>query len=330
MPPVLVQPAPLGRVSGGYLYNAQMAAHGAWQLLDLQAPELPAAVEALSSELVIADSIWLTEQAITPFLRLSERGTRVAVMMHSFPSMITVAESGRGVQLRPTRFEVETLERLGTMLVPGPHYARMLGDARVDTRVLPPGIDPGFRAAPRARTGPCQLVSIGAVTPRKGFLDLAEVLAQRNRHDDYRWMVIGDLTIDAAYAQAVCQRVSSFGSVTFLSKKSPRETAELLKQSHLLIMPSYDENHPLILLEAIAAGVPSVAYAAGAAADILGQGQAGIVCPIGDKGSLLAALESLISDEPARFALAQGAAALGQALPSWPEAGAHARRQLGF
>jgi hypothetical protein len=328
MAALLVQPAPGERISGGYLYNAQMAAHGAWQLLDVRADTLATALESVTSELVIADSIWLSEPLIAPFLRLSARGTRVAVMMHSFPSMIAAAEQGQAIQARPSVFELATLERLGIMLVPGPHYATMLADRALRIGLLPPGIEDGFRRAPRARSGRCELVSIGAVTRRKGFLDVADILARRAQHDDYHWTIVGDLTLDAAYAQAVQERVGPLGSVTCVGPRSRSETSALLARADVLLMPSYDENHPLVLLEALAASVPSIAYAAGAAREMLGHGKAGLVADIADHGAFARHLELLLSDEPRRLALAHGARELSLALPDWPSAGAHARAIL--
>ena len=38
--PLLIQPPSAGRISGGFLFNARMAQHGLWELLDLEAARL--------------------------------------------------------------------------------------------------------------------------------------------------------------------------------------------------------------------------------------------------------------------------------------------------
>jgi len=322
---VLVQPAPGERISGGYLYNARMAEHGAWELLNVSADELATSLANVTADLVIADSIWLGETHIAPFLGLIERGVRVAMMMHSFPSMIAAAERGAAIRTQPSDFELSALDRIGTALVPGPHYADMLRGRIVQTHLLSPGVDDEWRRAPRARTGPCSLVSVGAVTPRKGFLDVAQVLAARARQDDYRWTVIGDLSLDSDYANAVQGCVKSLGSVSFAGRRSPSETRALVQEAHVLVMPSYDENHPLVLLEAMAAGVPCVAYAAGAAEQMLGYGKAGLVSALGDRAALGAQLERLMADESERWRLAHGCAQLERDMSTWVEAASRAR-----
>src|SRR2546421_2690644 len=141
---ILVQPA-RGRISGGYLYNAKMGAHGAWDLLDADLEDLPARLDNVEHGLVLADSIWLTEERILPFLGLRKRGRSVGVMLHSFPSMIEAAESGRGAAGAPSASELEALERLGLAIVPGPHYASMLAATSIEVHAFEPGIDDEWR-----------------------------------------------------------------------------------------------------------------------------------------------------------------------------------------
>ena len=321
---LIVQPNPGGRISGGYRYNAEMAAHGAWDLLGLQAEDLEKGVDPADHDWVIADSIWLTEWTIAPFLRLRKQGVRVGVLLHSFPSMIAAAESGRAIEA-PTAFELEAIEKLGTALLPGPYYAELLG-GRADVRVFEPGVDDAWRAPPRPRGDRCTLVSVGAVTPRKGFLDVANALEARPRRDDYRWIVVGSLDVDPAYGRELQRRAEQLETVVLMGQRSPSETREIVQRADLLVMPSYDENHPLVLLEAVAASVPSVAYAAGAAAHILGNG--GLVAPVGDEARLGAHLERLIGDEGERYRMAEACWSIQAGLPNWATAARRAKDSL--
>src|SRR5258706_1897518 len=197
---LLVQPDASGFLSGGYLYNARMAAEGAWDLRSLAFGDLDEALDHVNHDLVIADSIWLTQSSFAPFLRLATRGVRVAVIMHSFPSMIAAAEGGHGARSRPATLEVELLERVRLALVPGLHYAEVLRGSKTEVHVLEPGIDDAWRAPPRSRRDRCSLVSVGAVTPRKGFRDVLEALRGRAQND-WRWTVVGSLDAHPGYAK---------------------------------------------------------------------------------------------------------------------------------
>jgi glycosyltransferase involved in cell wall biosynthesis len=74
--------------------------------------------------------------------------------------------------------------------------------------------------------------------------------------------------------------------------------------------------------------VPSVAYAAGAAAHMLDHGRAGLVGPIGDRNALAAHLERLIGDEAERYRMAQACWDRQRELPSWPETARRTRELL--
>lgn len=324
---VLVQPDAQGRISGGYLYNAEMARHGAWELLSVGSADLARALEAVRDGLVILDSIWLTEQTFEPFRRLREREIRLAVMLHALPSRIASAERGDRVDPRPSPFERAALSEIGLALLPGPHYAPLLGELGVEVRVLEPGLEEAWRAPPRRRAGRCELVSVGAVTPLKGFLDVADALADLP-DADHRWTVVGSLEVDRAYAASLRERVRGRDNVVLAGQRSPVETRRIVQRADVLILSSYEENHPLVLLEALAASVPSVAYAVGAAGSIVEHGRTGLLAPLGDKSALARHVAELVADEPRRFAMASACWERQRLLPSWAEAAARARTTL--
>jgi glycosyltransferase involved in cell wall biosynthesis len=301
-----------------------MAEHGAWELASLSPAQLAADLERVDYDLVVADSIWLTEATFAPFLRLMRRGVRVAVMMHSFPSMIAAAESGGPRRTQPTSFEIETLERAGLVIAPGPHYLDLLRGASTDVQVFEPGLEDSWRSVPRPRAGACSLVSVGAVTPRKGFLDVVEALETRKRHD-WRWTVVGSPDVSPAYARQVVESASKLGDVTFTGQRPHDEVRKIMTAADVLVMPSYDENQPLVLLEAMAASVPSVAYAAGAAERMVEHGAAGLVSPIGDRTTLAHNLARLIDDEEERYRMAEACWERQKTLPSWDFTAARAR-----
>ena len=57
--------------------------------------------------------------------------------------------------------------------------------------------------------------------------------------------------------------------------KDQAEVAKLLNQSKILVMPSYNEGGPRVIIEAMACGIPILATSVGIVADIIKDGQFG-------------------------------------------------------
>lgn len=305
-----------------------MAEQGLWLLRDVRSGQLGEFALASADQPILMDSIWLTPEHATTFLELARRGRRVGVMLHSFPSLICAAEAGEAAPSAPSGFELDAIARLGVVVVPGSHYTHWLEGSGARMIVAEPGLDEGWRAPPRPRTGPCRLVSVGAVTPRKGFLDVAELLLRRGRSDDFVWRVLGSLDVDRAYAERVRDCVAQLPGVELLGQLEPREVQRQVRAADALLMPSYDENQPLVLLEAMAASVPAIAYAAGATRQMLEHDREGWITSIGDRAQFARYLERLLGDEPSRQRLAKACWERQQRLPSWSETAARARAAL--
>lgn len=84
---------------------------------------------------------------------------------------------------------------------------------------------------------------------------------------------------------------------------------ERWEEADVFVFPSALETFGIVLLEALAFGVPVVASAAGAARDVLAGGEAGILLPRPDRDSLAAAIAAVLDDpESARARAAAGRA----------------------
>ncbi len=76
--------------------------------------------------------------------------------------------------------------------------------------------------------------------------------------------------------------------------------AEALKQIDCLVLPSAAEGFGLVLIEAMAAGVPVVATNVAGIRDVVRDEQTGLLVPAADVASLSAAIDRLLTDQPLR------------------------------
>jgi glycosyltransferase involved in cell wall biosynthesis len=95
------------------------------------------------------------------------------------------------------------------------------------------------------------------------------------------------------------------GAVVFAGE---RDSAELLPSFDLFVQPSLYESQGLALLEAMAAGVPAIATDVGGVADVLRNGDTGLLVPPADPEALAGAILRLAGDREFAAGLAERAA----------------------
>jgi len=102
----------------------------------------------------------------------------------------------------------------------------------------------------------------------------------------------------------------------------------LLAAAAVFVLPSVWEGQPLILQEALRAGVPVVATRAGGTPELTGE-DAALLVPAGDAGRLAAAVRSVLTDDVLAARLRRAAAARGRALPDADDAVSAALSEYG-
>ena len=141
------------------------------------------------------------------------------------------------------------------------------------------------------------ILFLGRISDKKGTPQLGEAL---NRMRDLNWRatIAGDGNVEAARAKAVeyglADRVDLPGWV------GADRVAELIATADILVLPSFIENLPLSIIEAMASGVAVVATPVGAVPDIVRDGETGLLVPVGDVDALTAALTRLVGDPALR------------------------------
>lgn len=95
--------------------------------------------------------------------------------------------------------------------------------------------------------------------------------------------------------------------VEVLSWIDTAERDRLLAESDVFVLPSYVEGLPMALLEAMAAGLPSITTPVGGIPDCFTDGVEGLMVTPGDLSQLTEAMARLITDEGLRLAAGQRA-----------------------
>jgi glycosyltransferase involved in cell wall biosynthesis len=183
--------------------------------------------------------------------------------------------------------------------------------------VAKPGSDPA-PLAQGSRDGALQLLSVGAVVPRKGFDVLIAALATLA---DQPWQltIAGDRTRDptaAAQLDADIARHALGDRIAVTGVVSPQRLAALYDEADVFVLASRFEGYGMAYAEAIAHGLPVIGTNAGAIPETVPP-DAGLLVAPGDATALAQALRHVIGDAGLRRRLAGAARAAAPQLPSW-------------
>lgn len=160
--------------------------------------------------------------------------------------------------------------------------------------VIPNGIDTAVFTPVFHSRGITKLIYIGYLVQRKGVQFLLEAIS-----------ILGDNSIslslvgDGEYRNELEKQCTKLGieeSVHFLGEKNPQEIAQLLHDHDALVHPSLIESFGIVVVEAMAAGLPVVATQNGGSEYIVTD-QTGIIVPPHDPHALAEGIRRLIATE---------------------------------
>jgi sugar transferase (PEP-CTERM/EpsH1 system associated) len=115
-----------------------------------------------------------------------------------------------------------------------------------------------------------------------------------------RYVIVGDGPLRSSIEKQVEQE-SLQNHVLFLGTR--QDIPQLLAMSDIFVLPSVSEGIPLVLIEAMAAGLPVVATAVGGVPEMIDSGVQGILVPPRSAGALADALRTLIRNPALRQAM---------------------------
>jgi GalNAc-alpha-(1->4)-GalNAc-alpha-(1->3)-diNAcBac-PP-undecaprenol alpha-1,4-N-acetyl-D-galactosaminyltransferase len=153
-----------------------------------------------------------------------------------------------------------------------------------------------------------RLLSIGRFDEQKQFDVLIKVFATiASNHKDWSLRIIGDGPLREALVQQVAANYL-LGRVEFPGRSS--NIVEELSQADAFVLTSAYEGFPNALLEAMAVGLPCVAFdCPSGPREMSEEGQVAVLVPLNDEQQLAHELDCLMADDEARKSLGNKARA---------------------
>lgn len=161
------------------------------------------------------------------------------------------------------------------------------------------GIDPD-RYSLAQRSGPPHLLFVGRLAAVKGIPVLFEALQSVvTQVPDLKVTLIGDGPERDMLTKEAAQR--GLGQIVdFVGYKNQSEVAEALLDTDALVLPSFAEGVPVVLMEAMAAGRPVVTTQIAGVPELVDHGTSGLLVPPGDADALADALKEILTNATRR------------------------------
>jgi len=240
---------------------------------------------------------------------------RVYLMLHYLESMNTYyAAQTKEALWTDEKFWLRAMQGI---IVPSrqlQEYLSRQGIEKEKITVAAPGIAkvPACRLPhPKILTenDPITLITVGTLSRGKGQLDVVHMLAQMPAKH-FRLHLVGDCEQNASYTEEMLTLIqrSHLQDTVIIHGSIPQQALfELLPQCDLYLSASSYESYSMATAEAVAHGLPIVAYATGAMGDWIEDGVNGMLIELGKPEQFFQALRRLLTERHALNQLRENA-----------------------
>jgi glycosyltransferase involved in cell wall biosynthesis len=252
----------------------------------------------------------------------TEHDCAISAVYSGFPNLLTIHGNMQLIakvnRAKPFSFEwlAARLEQFtiprsdGVVCITRYTQAALAKSAR-RTWVVPNAVDASFYGlhAQPLPGKPAKILCVGYVCLRKNQNELIRALDPLAGRFKFELLFLGGARAGQPYDDEFLALVQARPWCQHLGLTRRDKLKTHLSESSLLVLPSLEDNCPMVVLEAMAAGVPVVAARVGGVPELIEENTTGILCDPLEPISLRAAVERVLADASLSRQLAQNAKA---------------------
>lgn len=248
----------------------------------------------------------------------TEREAALAAVFSGYPNVLTLHGNmrsvARAVGARPfsynwlaARMETVALKRTrGVVCISGYTERAVTGLAERTWR-LPNAVDAAFYGVAARPEASDTVLCVANVCSYKNQNNLMRALDELARERTFKLRFLGGATQGNEYGAEFFALLKTRPWCEWGGMASRAELRQQLQQAAAVILPSLEDNCPMVLLEAMAAGVPVAASRIGGIPDLVEHGQTGLLFAPQHPDEMSGAVRALLSDRSAAGRMAQQA-----------------------
>ncbi|MEI7731023.1 MAG: glycosyltransferase family 4 protein [Verrucomicrobiota bacterium] len=246
----------------------------------------------------------------------TERDSAISAVFSRFPNVLTIHGNMRKIaagnqaswlsyQWAAARLEAFVLPRTDGVVCISRYTESLVQALTPRTWLIPNAVDAALFGLPRRPEPVPVVLCVSTICPLKNQNSLIRALQPLAARRPFRLVFVGSHDPQDAYAREFLDLVKTNPWCEYAGA-IPRESVwQFYQRASALVLSSLEDNCPMVVLEAQAAGIPLVAANVGGVPDLVADGQTGLLCNPHDGGSMLQAVERLLNDPALAARLAQ-------------------------
>lgn len=249
----------------------------------------------------------------------TERDCALAAVFSGYDNLITIHGNMRCLAqlsdaaawsfLGLTSFlESVAIRRAGGVICLSTHTQTLAAPTARRTWIIPNAVDPRFSPAPqKAGTTAPKIILVGDLLPNKNQLAFLNAIAGLHAESGFTVQLIGKFQPHQSYAASILEFAASHPwceCTPFLDRVA---LARIMAEATLLVLPSLEENLPMVILEAMASGLPVAASNVGGIPDLITDRKTGMLFDPTDPESMKQSVRLILEDDALRSQLARDA-----------------------
>jgi glycosyltransferase involved in cell wall biosynthesis len=175
------------------------------------------------------------------------------------------------------------------------------------TWVVPNAVHDSFFAIERKPADPPLLLCVGEICVRKNQLQLLKALEPLAARFKFVVKFFGGVPSDSPYGAEFLRFIANKPWAKYMGFSDREQLRQELSQAALLVLPTLEDNCPMVVLEAMASGAPVVASRVGGIPDLIDHGKTGYLCDPGDVDDIRSHIADVLEQPQLSSAIARRA-----------------------
>jgi len=254
----------------------------------------------------------------------TERWCAISGAFSGHPRVLTIHGNLRSINrvspMKPrlywslqTSLEIFSVPRFDGVVCITKYTRENIADLTRKTWVIPNAVDQSFFDIHRCPSVPPEVIVVAHIQERKNQNFFLQAISPLAKVIDFRVKFFGYGTKDHPYGRDFFSLLASRPWASFGGMLGREQLRDVFSQASLLVLPSLEDNCPMSVLEAMAAGLPVIASAVGGVPELICHGQTGLLIDPRSTTSILTSMERILFNPTFASGLADAAKKVAKA-----------------